>query len=173
MPVMPVFFLLGMAGMARISNIESTHRWRRIFSRSWSAVAGITLLIFLGLGARSYALDTGVINTEMVQAAKWVRENTPEEAVIAAHDIGALGYFGERQITDLAGLISPDVIPFFGDDQSLERYLDEQNVDYLYSFTDWYPDLIEGLKIAYESQGEYTDRFGIEKTAVYFWNHRP
>lgn len=38
----------------------------------------------------------------------WLRENTPPGAVIAALDIGALGYRAERRILDLAGLVSPD-----------------------------------------------------------------
>ena len=171
MPVMPVIFLLGLAGMLRLIRVYSPITWQRILGRSWSAIAGITLLIFLILGARSYALDVGVINTEMVNAAVWVNNNTPEDAIIAAHDIGALGYFGERQIRDLAGLISPEVIPFLWDDEQLAEYLDNEGVDYLYTFMDWYPGLTPDLEIAYQSNGKYGARFGFENTAVYNWKN--
>ncbi len=169
MPVMPVIFLMGLAGMLKLVNIEADERWKRILGRSWLAIAGITLLMFLGLGARSFALDVGVINSEMVEVAEWVNKNTPDDAIIAAHDIGALGYFGDRQIRDLAGLISPEVITFLWDDKQLAKYLDEQGVDYLYTFTDWYPGLTPGLEIAYQTDGDYAERFGFEKTAVYYW----
>ncbi len=149
--------------------IDSTKRWQWILGRSWSAVAGITLLIFLALGARSFALDVGVINSEMVEAAEWVNKNTPEEAIVAAHDIGALGYFGDRQIRDLAGLISPELMPFLWDDEQMAQYLDDEEVDYLYAFIDWYPGLTPGLEIAYKSTGEYADMFGFENTAIYYW----
>ncbi len=169
MPVMPIIFLLGIAGMLRLIKLDSTELWQRIISKSWSAIAGFTLLVFWVLGARSYALDVGVINTEMVQAALWVEQNTPRDSIIAAHDVGALGYFGEREIRDLAGLITPDVIPFLWDEDRLAQYLDDEEVDYIYSFVDWYPELIDGLDIAYQSSGEYVDRFGFERTAVYYW----
>jgi len=39
---------------------------------------------------------------------EWLRDNTPPDAVIAALDIGALGFASERRILDLAGLVSPD-----------------------------------------------------------------
>ena len=170
MPVMPVIFLLGLAGMLRVINLQSALARQRIISKSWIAVSGLTLLLFWVLGARSYALDVGVINTEMVQSALWIKQHTEEGSIIAAHDIGALGYFGERQIRDLAGLITPEVIPFLWDDARLTQYLNNEGVDYLYSFVDWYPGIIKGLDIAYQSSGEYAAKFGMESTAVYYWN---
>ena len=38
--------------------------------------------------------------------AQWLDRNTPPNALIAAHDIGAMGYFARRPPLDLAGLIS-------------------------------------------------------------------
>ena len=172
MPVMPIIFLMGLSGLLRLVTIDPTKSWHRILGRSWSAVAGITMLLFLVLGARSFALDVGVINSEMVETAEWVNKNTPEEAIIASHDIGALGYFGDRHIRDLAGLISPEVIPFLGDDEQMAKYLDDEDVDYLYSFMDWYPGLTPGLEIAYQSTGEYGAMFGFENTVIYFWKDR-
>lgn len=40
----------------------------------------------------------------------WLRQNTPEDTVIAALDIGALGYASDRQILDLMGLVSPEIL---------------------------------------------------------------
>jgi len=172
MPVMPAIFLLGLAGMLRWINLNAEELWKRVLSRSWPVIGGVTLLMFLLLGARSYALDVGVINTEMVEAAKWINKNTSENSIIAAHDIGALGYFGDRQIRDLAGLISPEVIPFLWDDKELAQYLIDEDVDYLYTFKDWYTGLTPGLEIAYQTDGEYGARFGFEKTAVYYWKDK-
>jgi arabinofuranosyltransferase len=42
----------------------------------------------------------------------WVRLNTPENSVLAAKDIGYIGYYSQRKILDLAGLVSPECIPF-------------------------------------------------------------
>ncbi|MCP4292514.1 MAG: hypothetical protein GY780_11860 [bacterium] len=41
---------------------------------------------------------------------EWLSENTHEEAVIAALDIGAVGYASERRVLDLMGLVSPEIL---------------------------------------------------------------
>ena len=43
---------------------------------------------------------------------QWARLNTPENSVLAAKDIGYIGYYSQRKILDLAGLISPECIPY-------------------------------------------------------------
>jgi len=40
----------------------------------------------------------------------WLRDNTPDDAVVAALDIGALGYSSERRVLDLMGLVSPEMM---------------------------------------------------------------
>ena len=40
----------------------------------------------------------------------WLRDNTPEDAVVAALDIGALGFSSDRRILDLMGLVSPEIL---------------------------------------------------------------
>lgn len=42
----------------------------------------------------------------------WIKQNTPEEAVLAVKDIGYMGYYSGRRVLDLAGLISPECIPY-------------------------------------------------------------
>ncbi len=41
---------------------------------------------------------------------QWLSRNTPEDAVIAALDIGAVGYASERRVLDLMGLVSPEIL---------------------------------------------------------------
>ena len=41
---------------------------------------------------------------------EWLSQNTPEDAVIAALDIGAVGYASERRVLDLMGLVSPEIL---------------------------------------------------------------
>jgi hypothetical protein len=169
MPIMPALFLLGTTGVLRYVRIHSNERAPRFISRAWVSIAGALLFIFWGMGARAFALDVGVINTEMVNGAIWVSENTAEDSIIAAHDVGALGYFGNRQVRDLAGLVMPDVIPFLWNDEELSGYLDQEEVDYLFTFKDWYPGLVSGKEIAYQTNGKYAPLFGMENFAIYYW----
>jgi len=168
-PALPVLIILSANGMAGWLDLRSKKTWYRVLSTVWAGAAAAVLVVFYGLGARAYGLDVGVIETEMVKVARWVKDNTPSGAVIAAHDIGGLGYYGERQIIDMAGLISPEVIPFIRDQDLLSAFLDENDVDYLVTFPDWYPELVKELQLVYSSGGEYSEIFGSEKMSVYLW----
>ena len=77
----------------------------------------------------------------MVAVAQWLDRNTPPDALIAAHDIGAIGYFTRRPILDLAGLISPEVIPFIRDEAKLGEWMRAKGAQYLVTFPEWYPQL--------------------------------
>jgi len=61
--------------------------------------------------------------------------------VIAAHDIGAIGYFTQHPLLDLAGLMSPEVIPILRDETALQNWLVRRRAQYLVTFADWYTTL--------------------------------
>jgi hypothetical protein len=88
-------------------------------------------------GAPAYARDVAFIEDEMVAVALWVADHTGPETVVAAHDIGALGYFAPRPLVDLAGLASPEVIPFMTDDTRLTAYILDSRAAYLIVFPHW------------------------------------
>jgi hypothetical protein len=48
----------------------------------------------------------------MTLVGKWLNENTPASAVIAADEIGIIGFYSERPILDLEGLITPEIVPY-------------------------------------------------------------
>jgi hypothetical protein len=119
----------------------------------------------------AYRRDVQVIETEMVATARWVRANTEPAALIAAHDIGALGYFGGRRLLDLAGLVSPEVIPFIRDEARLSAWLDEMGADYLVTFPAWYPALVLDPKAeqVFVTAAPYSPAAGGQNMAVYAW----
>jgi hypothetical protein len=81
-----------------------------------------------------------------------------------------LGYFTEQDIVDLAGLISPEVIPIIRDQDQLAKYLDQQGVDYLVTFPSWYPDLVATAELVYQNDGVIAPKLEHENMAVYGWN---
>jgi F0F1-type ATP synthase membrane subunit c/vacuolar-type H+-ATPase subunit K len=165
-PAMPIFFILGLAGLADLT-LRKLRRTTWFLPVFWRVTAGLTLLIFYGRGAFAYAQDVAVIESEMVTVAGWVSENVPAGALVAAHDIGALGYFGNCELVDLAGLISPDVIPFIRDESRLANYLNERGVDYLVTFPDWYPSLTSNLSPIFSTGEVYAPALGETNMAVY------
>lgn len=170
MPVLPVWLAVAGAGMLSWVQPGSGTAWRRILSRTWIVLVPILAAYFWLAGARAYAQDVAIIESEMVESARWIEGQTPEGAVVAAHDIGALGYFSNRDLIDLAGLVSPQAIPFLHDEPALARYLHEQGADYLVTFPSWYPELTRGREPVFVTGGLFSPAAGGENMAVYRWN---
>ncbi|MFP3852854.1 MAG: hypothetical protein ACLFWD_01025 [Anaerolineales bacterium] len=169
MPIIPILTVLGMLGMIEIARRVHGSREGWVLSRAWVLSTVAIALIFLVLGAQAYSRDVAIIETEMVKTAKWIQDNTPEDALIGAHDIGALGYYGERRIVDLAGLISPEVIPIIRQEAELAALLSEKSVDYIMTFPDWYPILVHDLPRIYSTQSVYSLAVGGTNMTVYRW----
>lgn len=169
MPAIPISLLLGISGLMRYFSKEHKKLFERVVSRAWLGSTALILLIFLFLGGQAYGMDVAIINSEMVNTAQWIRDNLDDDAVIAAHDIGAIGYFSERKIIDLAGLVTPDVIPFIRDEKRLGAYMHEQKVDYLVTFPSWYPELTSDLEVLYNTDGIYAPQLGMDNMAVFEW----
>jgi len=168
-PAIPVLVLWGLAGTAALVGGKQPGRLRWIASRVAAATIATLLVLFWWLGLDSFTKDVAVINGEMVKVASWLATNAEPDDLIAAHDIGAIGYFTERELLDLAGLISPDVISFIRDEQKLADYLDEKCPVYLVTFPDWYPDLVKGRTKVYQTDTAITREFDQMNMAVYEW----
>lgn len=171
-PAVPIWIVYGLHGWGTLL-AGMRQRWGRP-GRVLVQVAALTfallLLIFVGLGAGAYEADVAFIEGEMVDVAHWLRENTPDEALVAAHDIGAIGYFAQRPLLDLAGLISPEVVPMLADEGRLARYVLESEARYLVTAPGWpYPALTgrEDVVRLYDTGYAWTREQGWNNMAVY------
>lgn len=169
MPAMPIFFIFGLLAFAEFDRAKTFARYHWIGQLVWRSSIAMFVFSFILLGARSYAQDVAVIESEMVVTAKWVAENLPADSIIAAHDIGALGYFDGHELIDLAGLVSPEVIPFIRDESQLAVFLDEKGANYLIAFPDFYPILSQSAEQVFVSGGETTTALGQPNMVVYMW----
>jgi hypothetical protein len=135
MPIIPFIIVYGVWGtaalLARVRNF--------VVRATWTLSLAATLIAFWIIGAAQYSTDVAIIDCEMVQTARWIAAHAPADAVIAAHDIGALGYFDPRPFIDLAGLVSPEVIPFIREEDRLRDYLFARNATFVVVFPGWYP----------------------------------
>jgi len=165
-PAFPMLYLWGMLGMVEFVNSAKANK-RIVFL--WSVLTGILCLIFGFIAARQNAYDVYWIESEMVTTAKWVEENIPPDAILAVHDIGVLGYYVQNPILDLAGLITPDVVPFIRNEDQLAEYLNTNSADYLIVFVSDYPNLTSQRMPVFVAGLEY-DPVGIENNMkVYKW----
>jgi hypothetical protein len=169
MPAMPAFFLFGLLAFFEYEKRTPAGRSRWAVQTTWSSILVMLGLSFIFLGAASYARDVELIEGEMVATAKWASENLPPDALIAAHDIGALGYYDDHELIDLAGLISPEVIPFIRNEPRLAEYLDERGADYLIAFPEVYSFMTRDLQVVFHTGNLITRSFGRDNMAIYLW----
>ncbi len=134
MPIVPFILLYGIWGTAEL--LARTKSF--VLRATWGISIAAALVAFWIVGANAYSTDVGIIDCEMVQTAHWVSANVPRDALLAAHDIGAFGYYYDRPFIDLAGLVSPEVIPFIRDESRLRDYLFSRQTAFVIVFPDWY-----------------------------------
>ena len=113
-------------------------------------LALICLLVVAGTAWRLptmaglYAWNVDNVNQMHVALGHWVAENTPPDALLALNDIGAITYISERPVVDLAGLVTPEVVPLLrapDRDARLTDFMAAQGVQYVIIFPNWFPGL--------------------------------
>ncbi len=110
------FVILSLAAIVRDNMRSGKNERKRIIG-----VALIAIVFSMPLAIKwtsIYAESVRNINDQHLAVTEWVQKNTTDKDKIAAHDVGALGYFTNRNIIDLTGLVSPEFFPLQAD-QSL------------------------------------------------------
>jgi hypothetical protein len=133
---LPCYLLLGVAA------------WVVLFNRFPKAVGAAVLATGLLIGFVQYrycwyitkwpqGMDPRLIDTAL--ALKQVSKRTD---VVAADQIGVLGYYSERTVLDIFGLISPEIMPYrkHPDQGPVWRYVHEKRAQYVLA-TDTIDDL--------------------------------
>lgn len=127
-PAAPSILLLGVASL----------RWtlaRRGLAR---ATAALALFLALDAGVNGYLTlrysapharrHTAGLRSSLASFGLWARANTPPGTLFAMPDIGAFGYYSERPVLDLFGLVTPAMAPVVvraGYDRVVEQMLFE------------------------------------------------
>ena len=169
-PAIPWIILLGVWGTFRLVRLLSTRPAAlRIAGRALVLSLAVLVLAFALVGAQAYGRDVRIIESEMVATARWLDEQAAAQALIAAHDIGAIGYFTERPLIDLAGLVTPEVIPIIRNEDSLLEFVIERETNYLVTFPSWYPRMTQDprLTILYSTEAPWAPQAGGDNMAVF------
>lgn len=140
-PALPALIVAGVIGTGWLYQRALGTMIGRVLARTLVLTAAILFLVFAfrdGL-IEGYVKDVTIINQEMVTAAHWVAENLPPDELLAIHDIGAVGYFAPRPMLDIAGLVTPEVIPIILDGDALWALMQERGAVYLMAMDDQVP----------------------------------
>lgn len=145
MPIIPFFILVSIIGFRDLSRFIYYYSDNVLFSK---AVFYILLVITFFMELKNYeenrmlyANQCRFIYERQVTAAKWIKENTKETDVIATHDIGAIGFYSDRKIVDVVGLVTPDLIKSINDPNYVDKvtkYMEEKGVTHLAFMKEWF-----------------------------------
>ncbi|MFO8058827.1 MAG: hypothetical protein R6V10_16190 [bacterium] len=95
-----------------------------------------------------YARNTDQLQKEHKAAAEWANVFLEKDARIACLDVGILGFYSERYVIDLGGLIDPAVIPWLEKDRT-GPYLMEKNATHYFAMVRHDSERITGVKKDY------------------------
>jgi hypothetical protein len=113
-------------------------RARLVVVLAWLGIAAATLVP----AAARYGWAVQNINAMQVHVGRWVDENVPKTARVAVNDIGAIAFFSRREVIDLMGLVTPEIIPYRRQGESgVIQYLKEACPQYVIIFPAWFPRL--------------------------------
>ena len=113
-------------------------RAQRIALLAWLALA----LLLLPGAADRYAWAVQNINGMQVHLGHWVDQALPKGARLAVNDIGAIAWVSRREIIDLMGLVTPDILPYRRRGEAgVIEYVRETCPDYVIVFPAWFPQL--------------------------------
>jgi len=109
--------------------------------------------------AKHYSQNTDNINEMQVKAGYWIRDNLKSDTRIGLNDIGAIAYISDFKITDLFGIVTPEILKFRNlnyDEKadSVYNYLKRSNTVYICIFDEWNVELT----------GKYRDKLKLIKT---------
>ena len=138
------------------------------------AVIGVYLvlaLVALPSAAARYGWAVQNINAMQVHLGHWVDEHLPRGGAIAVNDIGAIAYVSRREVIDLMGLVSPEVIRYHRSGEAgLMRYLALRCPGHVIVFPAWFPtmtarrDLLEPI---YGVRLDHNTVAGADEMVVY------
>ncbi|HRF98795.1 MAG TPA: hypothetical protein PLZ51_26480, partial [Aggregatilineales bacterium] len=173
-PALPMIILLGAIGLVAMVTEWRNNLLGRVLSRSLALATIPTLVFFaISVGLNAYITDVAIINEEMVDLAMWIETELPKDELLAIHDVGAVGYFASRPLLDIAGLISPEVIPLIHQPDALWDLMQARGARYLMAFQNQIPNQNPNdprLCAIYESAGKTTPRLGEDKMTIYRLN---
>ncbi len=133
--------------------------------------------------ATEYAWNVRNIEETQVRIGRWLADETPADAVVATNDIGAIGFFSNRRVIDMVGLVTPEMLERLRRTRDREGavldYFRHDRPDYLVIFDDWYPGIArrsdlheELLRVPIENNLTCGSPATREMT-VYRWLFRP
>jgi len=114
--ILPVLAALIAAGFDRVAALPHPGTPRAVLA--YAALAAVLMTTHVEIANTELRIARMVLpalarhnylSQNYQELGTWFRDNTPPESSIAISDVGAVGYFSERHILDMFGLIDPHI----------------------------------------------------------------
>lgn len=142
-PALPALAIAGVHGLRRtIEWLKPRGVRSRLIGPAVAAVLMSAQATWFAYAWKEYGEIARYTAERQVKAGRWLAEHTPPDAIVATHDVGAIAFYSGRRIVDMAGLVSPEVVPHLGKPDWLAwltAYLDRRHVTHLAVLDDWQP----------------------------------
>lgn len=114
LPPLPIYSMLAALGIARLTEK---------LSYQIPTAALVIGVVAFGVGTvlvlQRSAREAQKIETELrIPLGLWLREQMKPDETVMLEPIGYIGYFSQRRVLDVIGLVSPQVLPFWHKDDS-------------------------------------------------------
>lgn len=145
MPIIPFFVLFSLDGLRMVFRFLKGIIPRLMRPNAANVLSGV-VIVFLVLQSgekafaeqRTYIDSCRYIMDRQVKTAIWIRDHVPENAVVATHDIGAIGFYSNRRVVDMVGLVSPEMIANIGRFDLLTEFLIKSGVTHIAVLRNWF-----------------------------------
>lgn len=105
LPVAPVIAAAGAISVSRLARKRRPALRTAVLAAFTAAVAAQNLAVFHSVIVRPTREFSEDLQEVLVGMGRWLASNSGPDAVVAASDIGAVGYVSRRRILDLGGLV--------------------------------------------------------------------
>jgi len=137
LPLTPAFALLVAHGVSWL------HEWWSYRSRwrwaSWAIISLLTLACLWPQGWIFWQFSEGINSIRVDSYRKvsaWLAQNTPPDSSVALLEVGAVGFYTDRYVVDMMGLVTPSTI----------GHLDNWGQIHFYAVTRYWPDYVVALR---------------------------
>ncbi|MDD3642142.1 MAG: hypothetical protein PHQ19_01575 [Candidatus Krumholzibacteria bacterium] len=120
-PVIPAIVAVGTVAAARLIELAAQRRMRLLLAVFAAAACLQSAVFYAAVVVGPTREFTRGLDRVLVPMGRFLAERTPEEAVVATPDIGAIGWFSRRAVLDLGGLVTPRI-------NEMRRLIDVQRI---------------------------------------------
>jgi hypothetical protein len=150
-PAMPILIIVGVGVLSSIFSQKN----RKKYVLPIQMVLSCFALAGAVWWANNYVHCVSNINDQHVEASEWIEKIGKEGDVIAAQDVGAIGYFTKRNVIDLVGLVSPDMYRVQNDQKGVWKKARAQGANLFFIYTRLNPSFYEYAKDSLELVKEW------------------